>query len=85
MKRHKSAIAEFFNLYVILAYGIMCVCIWLMMIAFRGFPYKYGTIIESLGYIFIMFFSWFFFNEKITWRKVIGNLLIICGIMVFSM
>lgn len=55
----------------------------LTIIAFRGLDYKNGPIIESLGYIFILFLGRWFLQEKITKKKVIGNALILIGIAVF--
>ena len=48
-----------------------------------GLEYKSGPVIESLGYVLIMFLSLFFFGEKITKRKLIGNGLVILGIIIF--
>lgn len=85
LKEHKSVLEEYINWYVFFGYGIMIICIFLMMIAYKGLPYKYGPIIESIGYIFIMLFARLFFKEKITWRCLTGNLMIIIGVIVFSM
>ena len=55
----------------------------LTIIAFKGLDYKNGPIIESLGYVFILFLGNWFLQEKITKKKVIGNSLILLGIAVF--
>ena len=55
----------------------------LTIIAFKGLDYKNGPIIESLGYVFILFLGRWFLQEKITAKKVIGNVLILLGIAVF--
>ena len=39
--------------------------------------------IESLGYIFVMILSNLFLGEKITKKKIIGNFLILFGIVVY--
>lgn len=57
----------------------------LTILAFKGLDYKNGPIIESLGYVFIMILSRLFLKEKITYKKIIGNALILCGIMIFYM
>lgn len=82
--QRNSRIKEYLNPYVIGGYGITFVCMLLMIIAYKGLPFKYGAIIESLVYLYIMIFSRIFLNEKITLRKVIGNLIIVCGVVVFS-
>lgn len=55
----------------------------LTILAFRGLEYKNGPIIESIGYIFIMILSKIFLKEKFTKNKIIGNALILVGIMIF--
>lgn len=51
--------------------------------AYRGVAYKNGAIIESLGYILIMLLSRLLFQEKITKKKLAGNLIILTGVLVF--
>lgn len=81
--KYDSIIKEYLNWRVIIGYGIMFISTILTILAFRGLDYKNGPIIESLGYIFIMFLSRIFLKEKITKNKVIGNGLILLGIIVF--
>lgn len=83
LKSHKNALREYLNPYVIVGYGLMVISTLLVVLAYRGLDYKNGPIIESLGYPLIMVLSFFFFSEKITPRKIIGNALIIVGIAVF--
>jgi drug/metabolite transporter (DMT)-like permease len=59
----------------------MCIGI----IAYRVVPLKYGAIIESLGYVFVMLLSAGFLKEKITRKKLIGNVIIILGVVIFSL
>lgn len=80
---HTSIIKEYLNPRVIIGYGMMFVSTILTILAFKGLDYKNGPIIESLGYIFIMILSRVFLNEKITKKKIIGNVLILFGIIIF--
>lgn len=80
---HPSLIKEYLNPYVIAGYGLLVASTVLTIIAFSKIDYKNGPIVESLGYIFVMFMSLIFFNEKITKKKLIGNLLILLGIFIF--
>lgn len=82
-RTYDTFIKEYMNPYVVVGYVMMVFSTVLTILAFQGLEYKNGPIIESLGYILIMFLSLFFFQEKITVRKVIGNLLILIGIMIF--
>ena len=82
-KQYKSIIKEYLNLRVIIGYTMMVISTILTILAFRGLDYKNGPIIESLGYIFVMILSRMFLKEKITKKKVLGNALILIGIVVF--
>ena len=55
----------------------------LVVLGLKGVPYKNEPIIESLGYIFVMILSNRILKEKITKKKLIGNLLILIGIIIY--
>lgn len=75
---------EYFNPYVICGYGITFLCMVLMVLVYKGLPFKYGIVLESSVYFYVMILSKIFFNEKVTLKRVLGNLIIICGIVIFS-
>ncbi len=81
--KYNSIIREYLNWRVIVGYGMMFVSTILTIIAFKNLDYKYGPILESIGYIFMMILSRIFIKEPITKNKVIGNILILAGIVVF--
>lgn len=81
--KYESIIREYLNWRVIVGYGMMIISTILTIIAFKNLDYKYGPILESVGYIFIMILGKFFLKEKITNGKIIGNTLIFIGIIVF--
>ena len=54
------------------------------IIAYRGIELKYGAILKSFGYVFILFLSKIFLNEKITKQKIIGISLIIIGNIIYN-
>ena len=80
-KTYNSIFREYFNLYVITGYGLMVVSTVLVILGLKGVPYKNEPIIESLGYIFVMILSNLILGERITKKKIIGNLLILSGII----
>jgi len=84
-KNRKSILQEYLNPYVIIGYFIMIACMLMTVIAFKGVPFKYSAVLESLGYIYIMILSRMIIKEAITKRKVIGNIMIIIGVIVFSL
>ena len=84
-EKKKSVIFEYLNVKVISSYGILFACMLLMVYVYSGVEYKYGAIIESLAYLIIMVFSGIFLKEKITKKKIIGNLIIVLGVVIFSL
>ena len=81
--KYNSIIREYLNWRVIVGYGMMFVSTILTIIALRNLDYKYGPIRESFGYIFMMILSRMFIKETITKNKIIGNILILAGIITF--
>ena len=81
--KYASIIREYLNWRVIVGYGMMFISTILTIIAFKNLDYKNGPILESIGYIFMMILSRIFIKEPITKNKVIGNALILAGIIVF--
>lgn len=84
-KKQNTPFGEYINPYVISGYLLTGMCMLLMIVAYKGMPYKYGAILESLIYVYIMILSRMFFDEKITKKKLTGNILIIIGVIVFSL
>lgn len=82
---HRTRLKEYLNLYVILGYMLVLVCMMLMIFAYRGLPFKYGAVIEALVYLYVMILGKVFFKEEITRKKVLGNMFIVCGVIVFSL
>lgn len=82
--KRTSIMEDYLNFYVVFGYIITFICMILMIIAYRGLPFKYGAIIESLVYIYVMILSRIFFKEKLTAKRVIGNLIIVCGVAAFN-
>ena len=85
LKKYKSVIWEYLNPYVIVGYGLMFGSTILTIIALKGMAYSNVPVIECLGYIFVMIMSRMFLGEKVTKKKIIGNGLIILGILVYYM
>lgn len=82
-KKYDSFIKEYLNPYVIIGYGMMVASTIVTILAYHGVEYKNGPVIEASGYILIMILSYIFFKEPITKRKVLGNALVLLGIVVF--
>lgn len=85
-KKYPSIVRQYLNLWVIGGYGIMAVSLLLNIFCLgHGVQVKEVSIIESLSFLFVPVLSLFFFNEKITWRKVGAIAIIMLGVVVFFM
>lgn len=82
-KQYASVILEYLNPWVISGYGMMVLSTLCVIYAYKGVEYKNGAIIESLGFLVVMVLSRIFFGEKITVKKILGNIIILAGIVVF--
>ena len=83
-KKYSSFIKEYVNPYVITGYLIMFAGMFINIYAYsRGVQYKNGPVMESIGNIWVVFLSFLFFREPITKKKILGNILIIAGIIIF--
>ena len=74
---HETGLREYLNLYVISGYALVVACMVLMIFSYRGLPFKYGVVIESLVYFYVMILDKIFFNEEITSKKVINAIRVI--------
>ena len=82
---HKSFIYEYLNWRVILSYSIFVLVLLLNTYAFTMVPMRYGSVVDAFTYVFVLLFSWMLLKEKITKEKLIGNLIIIAGIVIYTL
>ena len=82
---HKSGIYEYLNWRVLAAYAIFFGVLLLNTYAYTRVPYKYGSVIDTFTYVFVLLLSRFLLKEKITTGKFVGNLIIIAGILIYSL
>ena len=74
--------AEYLNPYVVFAYGLLFISMFMTVIAYRGVDLKTGPAIEASSYVFVAILSAIFLNERINKKKGLGLLLIILGVVV---
>lgn len=84
-KTHKSKFNEIVNPLVIGAYGIFFLVTIINTILLKYVDLKFIPVIESTGYIYILILSSVILKEKVTRRKIIGNIIIIIGIILFNL
>lgn len=84
IQEHCSVKDEYFNKYIVVAYGIFVLSTFLSIYAYKGIQLSMGAVLESTSYLYITIFGAYFFNEKITLQKVIALVFIIVGIVIYS-
>ena len=82
-KKHKSIIFEYLNPYVIFSYMCYVGVLILNVFIYTKVDYRFGVVINSMTTVFVMLLSRAVLKEKITPKRIIGNILIVCGILVF--
>ena len=84
-QKHGSALKEYLNWRVITAYLIFGSVLLANTYAYTQVDMKYGPVLDTFTYVFVLLFSWLILKEKITKGKLIGNLLIVAGVIVYTM
>lgn len=82
--KHKNFLSEYLNWRVIVSYGIFFGVLLANTYAYTKVDMKYGAIIDTLAYVFVFALSIFILKEKMTRKKLLGNLLIIIGIIIYG-
>lgn len=75
---------EYLNVKVIVAYALFFVSTLITVFAYKYVPLSLGPVLESSGYVFVTALGYFILKEKVSRRKLIGLLIIIVGIVLFS-
>lgn len=83
-EKYSHHIFEYLNWRVITSYTIFVGVLLLNTYAFTRVDMKYGSVIDTFSYVFVMILSYFFLKEKFTRGKLIGNLIIIMGILIYT-
>ena len=84
-KTYKNPIFEYLNWRVILSYGIFAAVLFLNTYAYTKVDMKYGAVIDTFTYVFVMVLSYFILKEKFTKEKLIGNLIIMSGVFIYTL
>lgn len=85
LKTYASRTKEYLNPMVIGAYAIFFFATLCTVFAYKVVPLSMGPVLEATSYLYVTAFGAVVFNEKITKRKLIALLLIVSGIVVYSM
>lgn len=83
LKTYSTFWREYLNLYVVPAYAIYFIAVFLDLIALKKVPVSFVPVAEASSYIFVLLFGKIFFDESFSRRKIIAMTLILCGIVIF--
>ena len=84
MRDHESLTKEYMNPRVIFAYVLFIGTTLLCIIAYRVVPLSMGPVLEATSYIWVTIFGVLIFKEKITRRRLLALIIILSGIVLFS-
>ena len=84
-REYKSWIYEYLNWRVITAYAIFFGVLLANTYAYTHVELKYGPVIDTFTYVFVMLFSFVLLKEKFTKGQLIGNLIIIAGVLIYTL
>ena len=84
-RQYSSAIREYMNPFVIVAYALFFGATLLSVYAYKGIPLSMGPILDATGYIYVTIFGITIFHERLNRRRVLALALIILGIVVYSL
>lgn len=82
---HKSWIYEYLNWRVITAYAISFCVLFSTTFAYTKVDMRFGPVIDTFTYVFVMVLSYFLLKERFTRGQLIGNLIIITGILIYTL
>lgn len=83
-KEYQSIVQEYINRDVIFAYFLFFLATITTVFAYTFIPFSMGIALESLGYVFVSIFSYCFLKEKMSRNQIIGLLIIVLGVLIFS-
>lgn len=84
-KSYTSPVFEYLNWRVLLSYGIFFGVLLLNTYAYTKVDMKYGAVVDTFSYIFVLLLSSVVLKEKITGGKLIGNAVILAGILIYTL
>ena len=83
-KIYANKIKEYLNSIVIFSYVLFILSTLITIYAYKGVPLSLGPILESTGYIFVTLLGFLILHERVNMKKMVGMILIILGVAIFS-
>ena len=83
--KDSSLIKKIMNFRVIFAYSLFALVLVVNLVAYSGVEFKYGGIIHCLGQIFVVVLSIILLGEKLNVFQIVGNIVVLLGILVYNL
>ena len=83
--KYENKIREYLNFRVILSYGMFFLILLLNTWCYTKVEMRYGPVIDTAAYVFVLLLSRLILKEKITKGIILGNLIIITGILIYTL
>ncbi len=83
--KYKNIIFEYLNPLVLLSYVCYAGVLVLNVFIYTKVDYRFGVIINSMSTVFVMLLSNLILKERITKKRIIGNIMLVCGILIFML
>ncbi|HAC31751.1 MAG TPA: multidrug ABC transporter [Treponema sp.] len=83
LRSYGSFWQEYLNVYVLSAYAIYFLAVFLDLLALKKVPVSFVPVAEASSYIFVLIFGKIFFKEQFSKRKIIAMIMILSGILIF--
>lgn len=84
-KAHRKRRFEYFNPLVVTAYALFGMVLLLNVYIYTRMDYRFGVVMNALASLLVMLLSVLLLKEKLTCRRVIGNGLVLLGVIVFTL
>ncbi|WP_040198382.1 EamA family transporter [Candidatus Soleaferrea massiliensis] len=84
-KKPRSFLKKFLNVRVISSYGVFVIANLINVLALKHMELKFVPALQATGFIWILILSAVFLKEKPTRKKLIGNALILIGLVIFCL
>lgn len=82
--KKENIIKEYLNFKTILSYSIFFIATLCTVFSYKYLPLSFGPILGTLEYLFVSILSYFFLKEKISKKKLIGLIIILLGVFIYS-
>lgn len=75
----------YINKYTIVGYLLMVISTLFTLYAYKGVNLSLSQMLQSLSFIFVTILSYFILKEKVKKKTIIGLVLVVIGIIIYSL